>query len=228
MESQLFISEGLDTECNVPRVRGRKGKVTVRTWIWTLNLWILSLVWTNHGIYTTRGLPSPCVCFSFNFTDLLSFQVLYAQRMSKGQQLTFLISLTCCHFRYFMHNACQKGRNCAFSHDRSTPPDLVCRFYLKGQCAYGDLCRWDWTQHLLYFLAHVKNVSLCNDQCTADWPAELLSGMAKKKICMMMMVLVSITCWALPTHTTFSDLDHILRSQQCQTVLTENFMFLSD
>ena len=31
---------------------------------------------------------------------------------------------------------------------------------------------------------------------------------------------------ALPIHTTFSDLDCISRSQQCQTVLTENFMFL--
>ena len=33
---------------------------------------------------------------------------------------------------------------------------------------------------------------------------------------------------ALPMHTTFDDLDYISRSQQCQTVLTKNFMFLSD
>ena len=32
---------------------------------------------------------------------------------------------------------------------------------------------------------------------------------------------------ALPIHTTFIDFDCILRSQQCQTVLTENVMFLS-
>ena len=33
------------------------------------------------------------------------------------------------------------------------------------------------------------------------------------------------TYWALPIHTTFSDFDYIWRSQQCQTVLTEDFMF---
>ena len=31
-----------------------------------------------------------------------------------------------------------------------------------------------------------------------------------------------------PLPTTFSDLWHISRSQQCQTVLTENFIFLSN
>ena len=36
------------------------------------------------------------------------------------------------------------------------------------------------------------------------------------------------TCSALLVHTTFSDLDHISKSQQCETVLTENFVFLSD
>ena len=34
--------------------------------------------------------------------------------------------------------------------------------------------------------------------------------------------------WALPIHTTSSDLDCISRSQQCQPVWTEYFMFLSD
>ena len=33
---------------------------------------------------------------------------------------------------------------------------------------------------------------------------------------------------ALPVHTTYSDLDHVSWSQQCQTVLTENFIILSD
>ena len=36
------------------------------------------------------------------------------------------------------------------------------------------------------------------------------------------------THWTLPIYTTFSDLDCIWRSEQCQTVLTENVMFLSD
>ena len=35
------------------------------------------------------------------------------------------------------------------------------------------------------------------------------------------------THWALPIHTIFSDLGRISRLQQCQTVSTENFMFLS-
>ena len=35
------------------------------------------------------------------------------------------------------------------------------------------------------------------------------------------------THWALPVHSTFSDLDHISRSQQCQTILTENLMYWS-
>ena len=41
------------------------------------------------------------------------------------------------------------------------------------------------------------------------------------------MVLQS-THWALPIHATFSDLDNIWRSQQCQKVLTEFFMFVSN
>ena len=36
------------------------------------------------------------------------------------------------------------------------------------------------------------------------------------------------THWFLPIHSTFSDFDRISRSQQCQTVLNENFMFFSD
>ena len=37
-----------------------------------------------------------------------------------------------------------------------------------------------------------------------------------------------MTDWALPVHTTFSDRDHILRSQECQTVSVKNYMFLYD
>ena len=35
------------------------------------------------------------------------------------------------------------------------------------------------------------------------------------------------THWALPIHTFFHDLDHISRSQEYRTVLTENFMLVS-
>ena len=33
---------------------------------------------------------------------------------------------------------------------------------------------------------------------------------------------------ALPFHITFNDLDHSLEPKQCETVLAENFMFVSD
>ena len=36
------------------------------------------------------------------------------------------------------------------------------------------------------------------------------------------------THWALPAHTTSSDLYHISRLQQCQTIWAENFMCSSD
>ena len=41
------------------------------------------------------------------------------------------------------------------------------------------------------------------------------------ELCMMVLL------WALAVHTTFSDLGHISRSQQCWAVLTEQFVFLS-
>ena len=41
------------------------------------------------------------------------------------------------------------------------------------------------------------------------------------KLCMMILLI------ELYLFTTLSDLDHISRSQQCRTVLTENFVFLS-
>ena len=43
------------------------------------------------------------------------------------------------------------------------------------------------------------------------------------KLCMMVLYIK-----LLPVHKTFSDLDIILRSQQCQIVLPEKFMFLTD
>ena len=39
---------------------------------------------------------------------------------------------------------------------------------------------------------------------------------------------VKLCIMVLHFQTTFSDLDHISRSQQCQTVLTENVMILFD
>ena len=36
------------------------------------------------------------------------------------------------------------------------------------------------------------------------------------------------THWSVPDPTSFSDLDCISRLQQCQTVVTENVMFLCD
>ena len=44
------------------------------------------------------------------------------------------------------------------------------------------------------------------------------------KLCMM----VLLTHWALPVHTSFGALDHISRSQVCPTILIENFIFSSD
>ncbi|XP_072438290.1 E3 ubiquitin-protein ligase makorin-2 isoform X1 [Chiloscyllium punctatum] len=45
---------------------------------------------------------------------------------------------------YFMHGVCREGSRCMFSHDLSTSkPSTICKFYQKGQCAYGDHCRYD-------------------------------------------------------------------------------------
>ncbi|XP_048403574.1 E3 ubiquitin-protein ligase makorin-2 isoform X2 [Stegostoma tigrinum] len=43
-----------------------------------------------------------------------------------------------------MHGVCREGSRCMFSHDLSTSkPSTICKFYQKGQCAYGDHCRYD-------------------------------------------------------------------------------------
>ncbi|MBN3297747.1 MKRN2 ligase, partial [Amia calva] len=46
--------------------------------------------------------------------------------------------------RYFLHGVCREGTRCLFSHDLTTSkPSTICKFYQKGQCAYGDRCRYD-------------------------------------------------------------------------------------
>ena len=42
-----------------------------------------------------------------------------------------------------------------------------------------------------------------------------------------LMIMMS-THYAVPINTPLSDFDSISRSQQCQTIFTENFMFSSD
>jgi hypothetical protein len=42
-----------------------------------------------------------------------------------------------------MNGSCGKGSHCTFSHDWKHQPDMVCRYYLEGQCWYGDKCRYD-------------------------------------------------------------------------------------
>ena len=73
-----------------------------------------------------------------------------------------------------------------------------------------------------------------NDQCWADRPASLAQ---KLEHCDFLRNLKTDQCQnlydgishrAVSIHATFSDLDHISRSQLCQTVLTKKFMFLSE
>ncbi|XP_048346688.1 E3 ubiquitin-protein ligase makorin-2 [Sphaerodactylus townsendi] len=43
-----------------------------------------------------------------------------------------------------MQGICREGNRCLFSHDLSTSkPSTICKFYQKGQCAYGAHCRYD-------------------------------------------------------------------------------------
>lgn len=36
-----------------------------------------------------------------------------------------------------------KGGQCTFSHDWKDKPDMLCKYYLKGSCVYGENCRYD-------------------------------------------------------------------------------------
>ncbi len=42
-----------------------------------------------------------------------------------------------------MNGVCRFGNNCFYSHDRSSRPSTVCRYYLMGACSYGDRCFYD-------------------------------------------------------------------------------------
>ena len=63
----------------------------------------------------------------------------------------------------------------------------------------------------------MKNMSLC--KMIRVRPAGRESACGKN---------LNVAIMSFTIHTTFSDLDCISRSQQCQTVSSQNFMFLSD
>ena len=112
-----------------------------------------------------------------------------------------------------------------------------------GWCVFkGD----NWHGHglckNLFFWTCMKHVRLCNDLCWAGWQvgwlARWLSSMANLKrydflrhynYCNKCQALHDDTThWALPVHTTFSDLCLTSRAQQYRAVLTENSVFLSN
>ena len=79
-------------------------------------------------------------------------------------------------------------------------------------------------------LTHMKKMCLCDDQCHADLLATLNVQSVKHS---MLWFLKHHNCdesqtlhWAFSVHTTFSDLDHTFRSQQCQINLSENVYVL--
>ncbi|NWT90393.1 MKRN2 ligase, partial [Lanius ludovicianus] len=44
--------------------------------------------------------------------------------------------------RYYLQGVCREGSKCLFSHDLSTSKSsTICKYYQKGQCAYGARCR---------------------------------------------------------------------------------------
>ncbi|NXM61520.1 MKRN2 ligase, partial [Illadopsis cleaveri] len=45
--------------------------------------------------------------------------------------------------RYYLQGVCREGSKCLFSHDlANSKSSTVCKFYQKGQCAYGARCRY--------------------------------------------------------------------------------------
>ncbi|NWI72623.1 MKRN2 ligase, partial [Dryoscopus gambensis] len=47
--------------------------------------------------------------------------------------------------RYYLQGVCREGSKCLFSHDLSTSKSsTICKYYQKGQCAYGARCRCSW------------------------------------------------------------------------------------
>ena len=91
----------------------------------------------------------------------------------------------------------------------------------------------------------MKKVSLCNDHCNSSLCSREIiyfflvgqvSGRLKNFSIGIFADTIDVinvklhdgtTRLALPVHFTFNDLDFISRSQQCQTVLAESFIFLS-
>ncbi|NXH31634.1 MKRN2 ligase, partial [Myiagra hebetior] len=44
--------------------------------------------------------------------------------------------------RYYLQGVCREGSKCLFSHDlSSSKSSTICKYYQKGQCAYGSRCR---------------------------------------------------------------------------------------
>uniref|UniRef100_A0A4W5JNL0 RING-type E3 ubiquitin transferase n=1 Tax=Hucho hucho TaxID=62062 RepID=A0A4W5JNL0_9TELE len=46
--------------------------------------------------------------------------------------------------RYFMHGLCKEGTNCRYSHGLNTSQPaavMICKFFQKGNCVFGDRCR---------------------------------------------------------------------------------------
>lgn len=86
-------------------------------------------MWTNFGFAVVVYLFGPQSCIE----NLVLF--CNKQRLSK----MFLL----CAFRYFMHGLCKEGDNCRYSHDltSSKPATMICKFFQKGNCVYGDRCR---------------------------------------------------------------------------------------
>lgn len=42
-----------------------------------------------------------------------------------------------------MNGVCRFGDNCFNSHDRTSRPSTICKYYLLGTCTYGDRCFYD-------------------------------------------------------------------------------------
>ena len=83
-------------------------------------------------------------------------------------------------------------------------------------------CFWLTWKVWVYVMIHIRQVTWLS-VCGKDFNVAIFSdviNMINVRLCVM--VVLFELC------TTFSDLDCILRSQQCQTVLTANVMFLSN